>query len=81
MNDEAKEIILDQIRLARKLFLKHKEQDNYSAENAWYYLGVFDALVGLYYGEEESGLEPIDGENLTDYLSRTTQEFLNRLIS
>lgn len=80
ISEESKEIILEQIRLAKDLFYKHKSQEDYLENNAWYYLGVFDTLVGLYYGEEDAGFsEQKDGESLTMYLERVIEEFFQKI--
>ena len=79
MNDESKEIILHQIRLARTLFLKHKDKEEYTETNAWYYLGVFDALFGIYFEDEDAGFIYNEDENLTEYLIRILQEFFQQI--
>jgi hypothetical protein len=80
ISEDSKDEILEQIRLARDLFNQHKVLEEFKETNAWYYLGVFDALVGLYYGEEDAGFPAqVDDEPLTSYLERVLEEFFNKI--
>ena len=71
-----KEIILKEIKECKEVFDKHKEQEGYTENNAWYYLGVFDILYGLYYGEESAEIVHDDTQSLTDNINRIVTEFL-----
>lgn len=69
---------LKQIKECKELFDKHRVQEQYNENNAWYYLGVFDVLFGLYHGngDPDESLAPKENESLTDNLDRCLTKFL-----
>lgn len=78
MDIEFKEEILEQIRIARDNFRKERFSDNFNTNLAWYYIGVFDTLIGLY-TEGDVDFPDINDQPIDDYLEDIINNFFKKI--